>query len=669
MLVRDDVPADVLAHASVHPLGRRRTLRGLCAGLVVAGVVVALRAAGTLDGAAVLVLLAALTLAVPTSRDLSRRVLLAGCLALGWVPVLWWVPGQVGTFGRGTAIVAALAGALAGVVAGSADPRARARSFWPRWRLVDLVPAGAALGTAWVLAPWWRVRSADSALALLVRGWDHSAHVGITESLRLHGVVIGWHGPTRAGEQLAYAHYPQGYHAVAATLLELVRPGRGSAADDLVAYTSVMAVVAVLCVLTVVAGLCALPGLRRRPGAAAVVSIATWSALVLGPGGRMLSDGFPNFLVATLMLAAVPLVLVPAARIALPVHAAAAGGAVVAVAHNWSLLLCLAAPLVLVVLLPWGRARWRGGRAALGWTAGVALVTLVATAYGVAVIGSQRVGAILVVDGGISPASIRVTVLLCGACVAVGLALLLLRRRYSRVRSAVSLRSAASLLVVLVGVGAAAAIAGLQLSADGALGYYFWKFTRALQLLAVVLLAVGAAGVLSALPAVRSRAGRAGAAVTGVVATAAALVCWGGIDPALPALGPAAAPGIAARSELAAASGQPPLMARLLPQALGARVPGGWDHPVYLSFPADDGVHPVAAAQWFYALTDSWTDEGNATAGLLGVEPQSPARAVEVARSVLTADPSSVVVVGPDYLDPLREALGVEGLADRVVSW
>ena len=80
-------------------------------------------------------------------------------------------------------------------------------------------------------------------------------------------------------------------------------------------------------------------------------------------------------------------------------------------------------------------------------------------------------------------------------------------------------------------------------------------------------------------------------------------------------------------------------------------------------------MHPVAAAQWFYALRDSWTDEGNAVAGLLGIEEQTPARAVEVARGVLTADPLAVVVVGPDFLEPVRAGLAAEGLADRVLSW
>ncbi|KQR16679.1 hypothetical protein [Cellulomonas sp. Leaf334] len=619
-----------LPGASGGPGARRG--RGILVGLLVAGVVVALRAVGVLEHAAAAVVLVALTLAVPTSRDLARRVLLAGCLALGWVPVLWWLPGPVGTLGRATVILAALAGTLAGVAAGAIDPVARLRSYVPRWRAVDVLPVGSAAVTVWVLAPWFRVPSAESALAMLATGWDHSAHAGITQSLRQHGVVIGQLGAAPGGEHWAYAHYPQGFHAVAATLLELVSPVRVSAAADLVDYTRVMATVAVVCVTVVVAGVCALPGLRRRPWAAAVVAIVTWSALVLGPGGGMLSEGFPNFLVAALMLAALPLVLVPAARIILPVHAAAAGGAVVAVAHNWTLLLCLAAPLALAVLLPWGRARRRGGRAASWCTATLALATLAATAYGVAVIGGQQVGAILVVDGGISPASLRLTALLTGASVVVAVVLLVLRRRGAR--STVSLRSAASMLVVIVGLAAAAGIAALQISADGSLGYYFWKFTRALQLLSVVLLAVGAAALFSTVRAARSRPARAGRAFAGAAVVAVALFGWGGVHPALPAVGPDAAPGFAARGSLAEASAHPPLTARLLLDAADAALPSGWSHPVYLSFPAAGGVHPVAAAQWFYALTGAWTDEGNATAGLLGVDEQTPARAVEVARGV-----------------------------------
>ena len=82
-----------------------------------------------------------LVLLVPTSRELPRRVLLAGCLLLGWSQVLWWWPLAVGEPGRVTLGLAVLAGALAAWVGAAEHPGARARRLRPRLR-----PADVALG-------------------------------------------------------------------------------------------------------------------------------------------------------------------------------------------------------------------------------------------------------------------------------------------------------------------------------------------------------------------------------------------------------------------------------------------------------------------------------------------------------------------------------------------
>src|SRR4029079_18050564 len=86
------------------------------------------------DGAAGVVVGALLVLLVPTSRELPRRVLLAGCLLLGWSQVLWWWPVAVGGPGRVTLGLAVLAGALAGWVGAGEHPAARGRALRPPLR-------------------------------------------------------------------------------------------------------------------------------------------------------------------------------------------------------------------------------------------------------------------------------------------------------------------------------------------------------------------------------------------------------------------------------------------------------------------------------------------------------------------------------------------------------
>ncbi|MDT7707729.1 MAG: hypothetical protein QOG20_3336, partial [Pseudonocardiales bacterium] len=99
--------------------------------MAAAVVVLVGRRAGVLEGTAGLLVGVLLVLLVPTSRDLCRRILLAGCLLLGWVPLLWWVPLPVGTTGRVAIGLAVLAAAVAGWVGAGRRPRLRMRALVP----------------------------------------------------------------------------------------------------------------------------------------------------------------------------------------------------------------------------------------------------------------------------------------------------------------------------------------------------------------------------------------------------------------------------------------------------------------------------------------------------------------------------------------------------------
>ena len=649
-----------------------RCARGMAAGAVVSIVVVLARVQGAVSGVGALTLLGFLALAVPTSRELSRRVLLAGCVIIGWFPLAWWIPMRVGAFGRGTLLLAALAGGLVGWLLAGEDPRLRARTLLPRTRLVDAWPVAFGVGTAAVLAPWLHVDNASSALAMLARGWDHSAHFGMTEMTRSHGVSVPGLGPGPSAEHWAYAHYPQGYHALAATVMELVSPEPGSSSTEIVLYAHAMGTIEVVGMVVLLAGLCALPSLRAKPLAALVLVTGVWSAVILGPGGggRIILDGFPNFLIASLMLACLPLVLVPIGRVASPVHAAAAGGAVVAVAHGWVLLAVLAAPAVLVLLLPLRHSRWRGTPAAWSATIAVIVASVAASIEAIRLLGGQRLGDVLVVGGGITPPSLRITAVLAAAGLAATAVLAFRRRRLGPGRrSDVGLRTVAMGAVPVVGLAVAAAIAQLQLTTTGALGYYFWKYVLGLELLCVVLLALSFAALLASLGRIASRTSRVlqGAATAAICF--ALIQGWGAVSPALGWLRTTAAPGIAARAELSESADHPPMTAMriwdpvALPRSTACR------HVVYLSFPSDGRIHPIAAAQWLYALTGSWTDEANLTAGYLGPTDQSQERAIAVARNVLERDPIAVVVVGPALHGVIAGDVAADGWQERVVTW
>ncbi len=93
-------------------------------------------------------------LAVPTSRQLSRRILLSVCLAFGWITLLWWAPLPVGEIGRAILLLAALVGALGGGWVAGGPWRSRLRRLVPRCAVVDAYPPVLVLCTGWVLYPW-----------------------------------------------------------------------------------------------------------------------------------------------------------------------------------------------------------------------------------------------------------------------------------------------------------------------------------------------------------------------------------------------------------------------------------------------------------------------------------------------------------------------------------
>jgi hypothetical protein len=640
-----------------------RVARGVGLGAVAATLVVVGRQSRVLDGLAGLALAALLLLAVPTSRLLSRRILLTGTLALGWLPILWWWRMPTAGAGRVTLLLATTAAALTWWVAADARPGQRLRRLVPRTGWADAVPLGALVGAAAMLWPWLRVRSGTSALAMLATGWDHSAHFNMTEMVRTHSVVIGGAAAPAGGGTWSYVHYPQGYHTVAAALMELMGSAFvGTPASEVALYSRAMGLVALIAIVVVTAGIAATPALRRRPAAAAGVATVVGAAFLCGPGAFVLSDGFPNFFLACALLATVPLIAIPAARWSAPLPFAALGGALVGIAHSWALLLSLAVPVAIVMLLPFRRSRARASRGRWLLLAAIALASATAALEAVVVIRVQPLSSILTLGGGVNGRGLRelmIVVLLAFAF--LGLLAVFSRRPWPHE----VVRTVWTAAGLAAGVGFASWIAAVEVS-QGGLGYYFWKYGIALELLAAVLGAM-AAGILVA--RLRGAAGAGAPVLVRVMVAAVALlvvisVAQPTATAGLPSL---ISSGAASRSGLVRAShSDDPVLTELL--AASSVAPPRPRRSVYLPLGSTGSPNAASDGQWYVALSGTWTDDVNSTIGILLKADLSPDAGPALARRVLSGDATIVVVVAPQYAAAVRSGVEVQD-RDRVLTW
>lgn len=637
------------------PVGR--ILRALVLAVVLAGLVLLGRSSGWLNGIAGLLVASLLVLAVPTSRDLCRRILLAGCLLLGWTQVLWWAPLPVGDLGRVTCGLVVLAGALGAWVGWAEQPGRRALRLLPRLRLVDLlVPATVGLGIL-AMRPWLQVKTSTQTLGLLLGGWDNVAHFSMVHTIRRVGVTVDLVAPPSASTTWQFAGYPQGFHTAAAAVLEiLIGPGDADLSTELIAYSRALALLVIAATTMVVAGFCALPALRGRPGWAAPVAAFVSSVIFWGPGSLAVDGGIGNFVTACCLVIAVVLLVVPMARVVAPLTLAAIGGALVGVATSWVLLLFLAAPAVLVLVLPLRRARWSTSGPRAGVSACLVVVVLGCIARTAVVLSRVQAASPLTIDGGRVPVDVGVVV---AATIAIlGVCTLLLRGPQARVASVAA--------VPLAGVATAAVLVVLQVRANGEITYYGLKFLLGVEIVLLPVLIIPLVHLLHR----RARSHRP-VTVSGVVASvlvAAALTQVFGLT--VSRFGPI---GFDAEAEGARDSAKemqviaaPPAAADLAARVERSdlRVPAAG--AFYLDLPPDGRVSTVLTAQWFLALTDTWTSAANDVAASTVVKNLPQAEVV--ARRILETHPGALVVVRDQDVDALRRAMGQPQLASRIVG-
>ncbi|NKY41618.1 hypothetical protein, partial [Cellulomonas septica] len=144
---------------------------------------------------------------------------------------------------------------------------------------------------------------------------------------------------------------------------------------------------------------------------------------------------------------------------------------------------------------------------------------------------------------------------------------------------------------------------------------------------------------------------------------AGATQVFGATLPAVQAAGfGALAPGAATRGDLTeAGTAALPSAEVVLGAARAAAGEDGHRPVLVVPFPAEIGLHPFASAQWTSALTGTWTGAASALPGLLvDTDP------VRVATAALASDPSVLVVVHPDVLADVRDAVD---RPDQVIAW
>jgi hypothetical protein len=706
--------------------------RALLVALAVAATVFSLRWSGVLNGLPAVAFAVLLALSLPWSAHLSRRLLLAGALFLGWMPLLWWVRLPVHDVDRVGLTLALAAGAVAGWTLWTPDVRVRARRLIPRVGAVDALPLTAAAVAVWTTWPLLAASGGERTLDVLMKqGFDHAAHFAMVILIRTEGAIGPLLGAAPDGASWKYATYPQHFHATVTALTELWSgPLVGDAAKEVLMYGRSLALLQVLTAALLAAGVAQLPSLRRRALLAWPLAATVVAAFLFGPGSAALANGFPNFVLACATVGLAALLALPMRRELAPLRVFALGGLVVASVHGWALLAPLAVVAASVACVPFTRARRPRSRAGLLTTIAALAATAAASAAVVPMLVPVRgveiltiVGALVVfmllVAGSLAfvpsssarwprsraglltvVAALMATLTATAAVVllvsAGGLGILAAAFPLPFTMSHLFLASGMALVVALAasvrGRGSESALKGLMLAAvpgagllllgllaayqlltAGELSYYFGKLAIAVTLISVVALAAGVALHVGPPSSRRGRSRRLVATTASVVATLAVLQLFGYVGPGrllqlMPGLD--VAQGLQYRANAMALREADASASRRLLQATAIARSRPFATTTYVAAVPGD-TNPTLSEFWKRALSLTWSSRTSAVVDILqsvGVLYAGVDQAAEVTGKLLEEAPQGTVVVAPEIADEVRSLLPV-GLRDRVITW
>lgn len=646
-------------------VGWSRHVLAVLVGVVAGAVVYAALASGLAPGWFALLLLAGLLVAVPSAEELSLRLALNGAWLLGWSPVLWWV--DVGhVVDRGALVLATGVGALVAITARVGDRRDRVRAMRPVVRPIDALPLLGGLSALIMSLSWAFPASPKDALRALLPGVDNVAHFHMFVTIRAYGATTTALPPGPDGTKWSFDAYPQGFHALAATLSEMVQPHLPVGPASLEAYTRACSLVLVLGTVVLTAAAASLPGLRRRPLVALPLVTITWAAFLWEPGQKLLADGFGNFWVACAAVG-IALLLSLGSRSAFGrAEVIAVSGLMVLVAHSWAPLLALAAPALLVLLMPL-RVSLRDPRLRkrVLFAAAVFLVGLLGVLKAVVVLFADvPVQFVVSAEGGIDGTSpLPVLILLLVGVIASAAAPRLLAGSSDPGAVLAARRARVLLLVPVIGLSMVIALMLLQARAPSAGSYYLVKFFMGYELvLAALVPAVVGLLVASRLPVPR-RPRAAG--VAAVVATGLASQAFGLFPHGVPPLQDTERGGTAVVR--APYSGEQ--MASGLLAAVGSTGSRESFRRDYIALGADAAAQLFYTDAWYHAIQASMSQRAGQRFEDLRVKAIDVDRAAPRVRRLLEGQPGLRVIVAPQFVEPLRRALGSRQLAQRVVTW
>lgn len=465
-------------------------LAGASSALVFAAVI-ALRASGHLYGLWVLALFALMLVLVPVSKHMSGRILWTLTVIFGFVPLLWWIPIDLPQNSRSTGLFALVAAVVAFSALWSAFTPGGLRRIVPQFRSVDFVPALAAAGGIFVFWHGLTVRRFEDAMALLLMSWDNASHFDIFHMQRVQGTVVPLAGLAPDGSRWALSDYPQGFHSLLVLVTEMSRPiSSGDWEADVVNFANFTAVMNIAVIVLVVVAVCSIPALRRAPAVGIPAAIFVGSGWTFGFGALASMHGFSNFMFTAAMVAAAIVWCQSMTRVLDPIPLVAVGACVSAIMQNWVLSGVFLIPSILAVLFATSKGRWKANARSVAIALVVVALVAVASLTAASQLLTVKAEGILFASGGVPALNFGLLLALLGLL--GGATLMMGGGRYPA--SPEIRRIYWSVSAIWLGLAVALCMAVAQLAKNGSLSYYMLKFSIALALLAVVVLALVAGG-------------------------------------------------------------------------------------------------------------------------------------------------------------------------------
>ncbi len=601
-------------------------------------------------------------LVVPTSKLISRRLFFTAVGVAGFTPLIWWAPLADYGVDHGTLVLALASGAAVGSLSSALISGRFLASFLPEFHLVDVLPLGAGLAATATAANYFSVDNFKQTLTLLTSQWDNAPHFNMFSMLRHHGAVIATLPTASDGSQWAAASYPQGLHALIATLADLLAgPSPGTIEQELLLYSRLLGIVEVLTVMLVVSGLTSLPVVRRKLLLSLPVVVFTSAAWLIGPGSIPAFGAFPNFGLGCALVAST-IYLVQLRKDLNPLSLATLYVlSIVGIAHNWILLLALCVPgalllgYFLIVKASLNVRQLIGG-------AGIVAVGMVGLGLAVWQLRSLAADTVLTTTGGISAPDWGLAVLLILTSLILAALFFAKRKAASREQGRWNFATFWIMLSPAVGTFGVSVMAVFQIAEAGRLSYYFFKSSLAVELLAITCIAVGLSELL--VPALSGMTRRktfvAGSLATSLAVTQLfgfSVLGWG------PAGLPPSAHGVAsiAAQDNRLSAPTPKFVDKLERIAgLASRLPY-----MYVGF--DDGIDPQLASQWSLALGGNWTTYMETALPRLRSLHEGPSHVPDAILPILSSMPGVAVVVDPDIVDSLRSYL--PGYSARILTY